>query len=227
MTLYVAPVVEGHTEQSCLERLLHRVWKEILDRSAPPRVIEPFRAHRDELVKPDGVILANTAQKAFQKLSKKSASDSTAVRLLLVLIDAEGDCPASLAPRLLKTVKAALPSDASVACVLPKRMLENWILAGASTLAGVNNLPATLPDRDRFEERNGAAWLDDQIRSLNASRKYKKTVDAEAFIRSMDLKECRTNSPSFDKLCRDLDKCCPISPTKPETSESNDGKASE
>lgn len=224
MTLFVAPVVEGHTEQSCLERLLHRTWADILVRHEQLRVIEPFRAHRDELVKPDGTALSNAVRKAFQKLVVKSQHEPSATKLLLVLIDAEGDCPASLAPRLLEIAKAALPPNTAIACVLPKRMLENWIVAGASTLAGINNLPATLPVRDRFEERGGAAWLEEQLRSLNASRKYKKTVDAEAFIRSMNLAECRDNSPSFRKLCRVLKKCIPSSQSNPDISESNDGQ---
>jgi hypothetical protein len=36
-------------------------------------------------------------------------------------------------------------------------MLENWIVAGASTLAGVSELPDPLPARDQFEDRSGAA----------------------------------------------------------------------
>ena len=30
MTLYIVPVVEGQTEQGCVERLLHRVWHELV-----------------------------------------------------------------------------------------------------------------------------------------------------------------------------------------------------
>src|SRR5262249_62106764 len=89
-------------------------------------------------------------------------------------------------------------------CVVAKRMLENWIVAGASTLAGVNELPNPLPARDQFEERSGAAGLEAQLRSLNQARKYKKREDTEAFVRAMDLKECRANAPSFAKLCREL-----------------------
>jgi hypothetical protein len=84
-------------------------------------------------------------------------------------------------------------------------MLENWIVAGASTLAGVNGLPDPLPARDQFEDGNGVAWLKAQLKSRNKARAYKKTVDAPAFVQVMDLAECRGNCPSFDKLCRELE----------------------
>jgi hypothetical protein len=204
MTVYIVPVVEGQTEQGCVERLLHRVWHELLCRPERLQVVEPFRGHRDALVHPDGVVLTDTVRKAFVKLKAKAKKDPQAQLLVLILLDAEGDCPATLAPRLLDVGRKALPADTPVSCVLAKRMLENWVVAGASTLAGVNDLPDPLPARDQFEDRSGAAWLETQLRSKNKARKYKKTVDAEAFVRVMALQECRDNAPSFDKLCREL-----------------------
>ena len=38
-------------------------------------------------------------------------------------------------------------------------------------------------------------------------------LSPEEFVRRMDLKECRTNSPSFDKLCRELGARLPHPPT--------------
>jgi hypothetical protein len=95
-------------------------------------------------------------------------------------------------------------------------MLENWIVAGASTLAGVNDLPNNLPARDKIEDRSGVVWIETQLRSRDKTRKYRKTVDAEHFIRIMDLQECRTNSPSFDKLCRELEARLPQKPDESE-----------
>jgi Domain of unknown function (DUF4276) len=105
----------------------------------------------------------------------------------------------------LDVARKALPADAAVACVLAKRMLENWIVAGASTLAGVNDLPEPLPARDQFEDRSGVAWLEAQLRGRDKARKYKKKTDAAEFVRAMALQECRDNAPSFDKLCRELE----------------------
>jgi hypothetical protein len=215
MTLYVAPVVEGQTEQACVERLLQRVWGQLLGAPERLQVLEPFRGQRDALVHPDGAALTDCVRKAFLKLNVKAGKDPQARRLLLVLLDAEGDLPCQLAPRLLGVVRAALPAGAPVACVLPRRMLENWIVAGASTLAGVNGLPDALPAGEQFEDRSGAGWLEEQLRSRDRTRKYKKTVDAEAFVRAMNLHECRANAPSFDKLCRELEALLPQQPDAP------------
>src|ERR1700759_1368474 len=99
MTLYIVPIVEGQTEQGCVERLLHRVWQELLRRSDRLQVVEPFRGHRDELVHPNGVVLTATVRKAFVKLKAKAKKVVQAQLLVLILLDAEGDCPATLAPR--------------------------------------------------------------------------------------------------------------------------------
>lgn len=214
MTLYLVPIVEGQAEQGCVERLLHRVWQGLHFGPERLQVVEPFRGHRDELVHPNGVVLTNMVRKAFVKLKAKAKKDAQAQLLVLILLDAEGDCPATLAPRLLDVARKALPADTPVCCVLAKRMLENWIVAGASTLAGVNGLSDPLPPRDQFEDHSGAAWLEARLRSQNKARKYKKTDDAEMFIRAMALEECRDNAPSFDKLCRELEARLPHAPNE-------------
>ena len=203
MNVYVAPIVEGQTEQGCVERLLHRVWVELLHRSERLQVLEPFRGHRDALVHPNEQVLTESVQKAFLKLQAKARKDAQAGSLLLILLDAEGDCPAKLAPRLMDTARRARP-DAAVACVLAKRMFENWIAAGAATLAGVNGLPDPLLPPENPEDRSGAAWLDQQLRSQKGTRKYEKTMDAAVFVQKISLGQCRVRSPSFDKLCREL-----------------------
>jgi Domain of unknown function (DUF4276) len=205
MTLYIVPIVEGQTEQGCVERLLHRVWAELLSQSERLQVLEPFRGQRDALIHPSGKVLTDSVGKAFLKLQAKTRQAAEARSLVLILLDAEGDCPATLAPRLLEVARRALPADARLACVLARRMLENWIMAGASPLAGVNGLPHPLPPRDQFEERSGVTWLESQLRGKNPKRSYKKTADAKVFVQHMNLVECRGNCPSFDKLCRELE----------------------
>jgi Domain of unknown function (DUF4276) len=204
MNVYVAPIVEGQTEQGCVERLLHRVWGELLHRPERLQVLEPFRGHRDALGHANGVALTESVQKAFLKLQAKLRKDAQAQSLLLILLDAEGDCPAELAPRLLETARQAR-RDATISCVLAKRMLENWIVAGASSLAGVNGLPDPLQFPKDPEDRSGSLWLNEQLRGRDRGRKYTKTADAAVFVRAMNLQECRAKSPSFDKLCRELE----------------------
>src|SRR4051812_46920713 len=109
MNVYVAPIVEGQTEQGCLERLLHRVWAELLQRPERLQVLEPFRGQRDALVHPNGRVLTESVQKAFLKLQAKTRKDPAAQSLLLILLDAEGDAPCQFGPRLLETARQARP----------------------------------------------------------------------------------------------------------------------
>ena len=204
MTLYIAPIVEGQTEAGCVERLLQRVWRELLCAPLRLQVLPPSRGQRDALIKSAGTELPRKVQEAQAKLSQALSRDTQGRGVLLLLLDAERDCPAELGPTLLTAARTAR-SDVDIVCVLAKSMLENWIVAGASTLTGVNGLPDSLPARDNPEDGSGANWLEKQLRLKNGARKYKKTVDAEAFVRNMHLSDCRSHSPSFDKLCRELE----------------------
>jgi len=203
MTLYVAPIVEGRTEVRSVERMLQRAWVELLQGPERLQVLQPTRGNRDALIDTNRDDLANKLGQGHAKLSQQLVRDSAGRGLLLLLLDAEGDCPKELAPALLQAARQA-QGNADIACVLAKHMLENWIVGGASTLAGVNGLPDPLPERSQFEECSGAAWLEAQLRKKNKARKYKKTADAEIFVRFMNVAECRANCPSFDKLCREL-----------------------
>jgi hypothetical protein len=214
VTLYLVPIVEGQTEVGCIERLLQRVWTELLTAPVRLQVLPASRGKRDALINPKHPDFTTKIEEAFAKLARRLRHDSSGQGLLLLLLDAETDCPAELGPMLLEAA-TQVRSDAPIACVLAKRMLENWIVAGAATLVGVNDLPNPLPARDQFEDRSGAAWLEAQLRSKNKARKYKKTDDAEVFIRRMALQECRDNSPSFDKLCRELEARLPQPPAAP------------
>ena len=134
-----------------------------------------------------------------------------AAGVLLLLLDAEEDCPAKLAPRLLERARAAR-CDADVACVLAKRELENWFKAAAASLAGVGGLPNDLSVPANPEEGGGDTWLTKQMQSQNRGRKYTKPADAVELAKRMDLQQCRDHSPSFDKLCRELEARPPASP---------------
>jgi hypothetical protein len=51
-------------------------------------------------------------------------------------------------------------------------------------------------------QRAGKAWVQKRYRGV----KYSETVDQPAMTMRMDLSLCRSRSPSFDKLCRELEK---------------------
>ena len=128
---------EAFGEQGCVERLLHRVWDQLLCAPERLQVVEPFRGQRDALVHPDGEVLTDCVRKAFLKLNVKVRRDAGARSLLLILLDTEGDCPATLAPRLLDVARKALPADAAVACVLALVLWASMPVASAWLLGAL------------------------------------------------------------------------------------------
>lgn len=204
MTLYIAPIVEGQTEALCIERLLHRIWTELLGGPERMQVLSPSRGKRDSIVHPNRTDLAAKIEEAHEKLNGRLHLDSSGRGILLLLLDAENDCPATLAPQLLARA-SVVRRDADIACVLVKRELENWFKAAAASLAGLCGLPNDLSVPANPEEGSGDAWLTRQMQRQNRRRKYTKPTDAVELAKCMDLQQCREHSPSFDKLCRDLE----------------------
>jgi hypothetical protein len=213
MSVYIAPIVEGHGEVVSLPPLLHRIWSEQLFAQDRLEVFPPHLAKQGQLLQPDGRVLGACVQAAFARVQAKLKREPNSTGLVLLLLDAETLCPATLGPRLLATATAARP-DAVISCVLAKRMFENWLVAGASTLGGVNGLPAALVIPALPEHGSGKAWFDQAMRSVQRNRSYSEIRDCLQFVRPMDLATARI-ADSFDKLCRELEKLIPPPPQQP------------
>ena len=201
MTIYISPIVEGETEDKCLEPLLQRIWNEEIQSSMRLQVFSAIVSKRDQLLSDKHSQLLESVERAAIRLKSKLQRDVGSSGIVLLLLDAETDCPIQLANKLLSRCKR---DDIQLACVLAMKMFENWIVAGASTLAGFNNLPDTLPACVNPEEVHGSVWLDKQMRLKDATRKYRKTDDAREFVRRMNLVDAHNNSRSFRKLCKEL-----------------------
>jgi hypothetical protein len=116
-------------------------------------------------------------------------------------MDADEDLPCVLAPRLLAIARTAR-SDFSISCVVANVEYETWFVAAAESLTEYLDLVPgesipEQPERDRL----GKAWIQKRFRGI----KYSETVDQPAMTSRMDLKLCRRRSPSFSKLCRELE----------------------
>jgi len=210
MTLFVVPIVEGATEIACIKRLLSRIWTELLavDELHPLAVLIPIPTDRSSLVKPGDPELEDRIRGAKIRLKDNMWQPDVDAGMILVLIDADEDCPAKLGPDLLRRARA-VRSDADIACVMPKRELENWFKAAAASLAGVQGLPADLKAVADPEVGSGDNWLTRQMQKTDGRRTYSKPADALEFVERMDLVQARINSPSFDKLCRELERRLP------------------
>ncbi|MEU7566752.1 DUF4276 family protein [Streptomyces fradiae] len=187
----IASVVEGEGEISALPVLLRRLMyeAEIWDADIQP----PFLVDRGRLVRPGGLEAAMEAQ------ARRVPADHPGG--ILVVIDADDDCPASLGPSLLARAEAARP-DRRTAVVLANREFEAWFLASAPSLAGRAGLAEHLevpPESEALRDCKG--WLTHHRRD---GVRYRPRVDQAALTQVMDLGLARTNSSSFDKFCRDI-----------------------
>jgi hypothetical protein len=187
----IASVVEGEGEISALPILLRRLMYEAQVWDAD--IQRPFLIDRGRLVRPGGLEAAVEAQARRVPVDLPGG--------ILVLIDADDDCPASLGPALLARARAARP-DRRTAVVLANREFEAWFLASAPSLVGRAGLAEGLEvPADSESLRDCKGWLTHHRRD---GVRYRPRVDQPALTQDMDLGLARANSPSFDKLCRDI-----------------------
>lgn len=175
----VVPIVEGHGDVEALPVLIRGYFSKL-------DVLRPLRVSRNRFIKsPD-------EQGRYLELARRNLGGVGAV---LVLLDADDDCPAQLAPSL---VQGLSKSGLDCFVVLAKCEFETWFLAAADCL-GLGGLPADL------EEIRGAR--EEVKRRLG---KYSETVDqaklAGKLVKNCDPGVLRGRSASFDKLWRELEK---------------------
>jgi hypothetical protein len=195
--LRVAPIVEGDGEFACIRLLLERIWYELLGGDFV-RVVRPVLKPRGNLVKQEG--LHRAVKLAIKNLSDLPESDDS--NLVLILIDADEDCPREWGPKLLDIARE-VDSRMDVACVLAKLEYETWFAAAAESLTGYLELPPGFVASEAPEEaRHGKGWVERYFRG----NKYTEPQDQPAMTSAMDLALCRRRSPSFDKLCRELER---------------------
>lgn len=194
--LRVVPIVEGHGEVESIRLLIGRVVHELIG-TGTVDVLQPLRVPRANLAMKRG--FTNAVKFAGKKLEFAPAVDAR--DLILVLLDADDDCPAELAPRLVGWAREAA-GDRDVSCVLANKEFETWFVAAADSLSGLLDVP----QGDAYPEspetaRQGKAWVE----RYSSGFRYSPTIDQARMVARMDLSACRSRSESFDKFCRELE----------------------
>ena len=187
MTL-VASSVEGDGEVAALPVLLRRLaeWK------TPDfyvQVLPPIRVRKDRFLN-----RAEEFSRHLQLAAAKCGDDGW----ILVLLDADDDCPATKSAEILAQGRIVVPHR-RIAVVLANREYEAWFIAAAASLQGFRNFQ-TQPG-DEFGEaetpRNAKGWIGERI----AGGTYHETTDQAAFSALMNLEIAHARSRSFRKLC--------------------------
>lgn len=153
----------------------------------PPEIPPALRVARSKLVKEEEI------RRSVELMARKVGERQP----ILVVLDADDDCPAELGPRILRWA-VATRGDRAIAVVVAKREFESWFVQAARSLRGMRGMPAELtPPADPEAVRDAKGWL---RKSMGT---YSPTTDQPALAALFDLEEARASS-SFDKLVRDL-----------------------
>ncbi|MFN8556060.1 MAG: DUF4276 family protein [Dehalococcoidia bacterium] len=182
-------IVEGEGEVRSAPVLVRRI-AETLDPPTWPDVGVSVRRHRSALL-----------SGAIESDLPIAAREAGAGGAILLLIDADDDCPAKLGPALLRHA-TELRLDRHVGVVLANHEFENWFIAAAESLRGRRGLASDLTaPADPERVRGAKEWLS---RRLPPGRSYRPTVDQPGLTAAFDLDLARRRSDSFDKCVREI-----------------------
>lgn len=185
----VACVVEGDGEEAAVPLLVRRIIDDL--RPTPRPVVSlARRVSRSTLVRQGGIEL--TVEAVAREIRRPGA--------VVVLLDADDDCPATLGPHLLRRARAAR-EDVPISVILATREYEAWFLAAAQSLRGKRGLPADLQPPPHPEGiRDAKGWLG---KRMPRGQKYSEKLDQPALTALFDLDQAR-RADSFDKFYREI-----------------------
>ena len=183
----VMATVEGEGEEKALPVLLRRLgeWE---TPEAFIQIPKPIRVRRDRFL---------NKEDEFRRHLLLAASKSGSDGWILVLLDADDDCPAGLGAQILARAKQCIPHRA-VSVVLANREYEAWFIAAARSLNGYRGFDFDGEDvADPEAPRDAKGW----IKARMAGGRYDPVIDQPAFSARFDLQQAYDRSCSFRKLC--------------------------
>ncbi|HPA92170.1 MAG TPA: DUF4276 family protein [Quisquiliibacterium sp.] len=190
MTRTIVCIVEGDGEVRAMPLLLRRLAESagVYDLD----VATPIRVRKDRFIRrPD----------EFSRQLKLAAAKAKGGTVLVVL-DADDDCPVELASDIARRAQAIVP-HVSLHAVIAQREYEAWLLAAADSLAGKRGLTTDLQGPGAPDGvRNAKGWLSERM----PSGRYHEVSDQPALTALFDLALARTRSRSFRKLSDTLER---------------------
>lgn len=191
----IYPIVEGHGEVRAVPILLRRIATEIFDRH-DVFVLPAHRIKRGRMTAEASQDLIKATELGARKIAQTGHDGA-----VLVIFDADDDCPATIGPLILGRIRR---DDVRTSVVVANKEYESWFLAAATSLSRQKNVlddAKSPPDPEAI--RGAKRYLANNI--LKKGAVYSETVDQPAFTATFGLGEARTTR-SFDKLCREIEK---------------------
>ncbi|RZL92993.1 MAG: DUF4276 family protein [Variovorax sp.] len=169
----VVPIVEGDGEVAALPVLLRRLaeWK---TPEIPLRISTPIRVYKGRFL---------NKEEEFRRHLLLAAAKTGDDGWVLVLLDADDDCPAERGALILERARQMIPHR-PVSVVLANREYEAWFIAAASSLDGQRgfSLEAEANPADAESPRNAKGWM-----ARRMPTGYNETTDQPAFSARIDL----------------------------------------
>lgn len=188
----VASIVEGDGEVAALPVLLRRLsqWRSA---ACQVDVLTPIRVYKDRFL---------NRPEEFSRHLKLAAAKCGDAGWILILFDADDDCPAEKGATVLVQAQAVIPHR-RVAVVLANREYEAWFIAAAESLNGCRGFKFQDTDAstDPEKPRNAKGWMRERMPAG-----YGETTDQPAFSARIDLEATHQRSRSFRELCSEWDK---------------------
>lgn len=182
--MILQPIVEGQGDEAAVPLLLRRLRDEA--QAWEIEVARPHRRRRTQLVRKD----------SLQEAVRVAALRENCVGIL-VIFDADDDCPAELAPTLETWAREAA-GGIPCAVVMPNREYEAWFLASVEALRGkAGVVPEAESHPDPEAPRDAKAELE---RRMRPGTSYSAAVDQAPMTAHVDLQNAYRRCRSFRKL---------------------------
>lgn len=182
--MIIQPIVEGQGDEAAVPLLLRRLRDEA--QAWGLEVGRPHRRRRTQLVKKDSL------QSAVRVAALREDCAG-----ILILFDADDDCPAELAPTLEQRAREAA-GGIPCAVVMANREYEAWFLASIEALRGRAGIPPEATSHPHPEvPRDAKGELE---RRMPRGASYSATVDQAPLTVHLDLQSAYRRCRSFRRL---------------------------
>lgn len=181
-------IVEGHGEVEATPVLIRRIAHSLS--FYIPIACHVRRINKSQLLQPGEL------EKAVEALTRQIGRNHP----LLILLDADRDCPSDLASRLRVRCHTA-HADVTISIVIAHKEYEAWFLAAAKSLAGQCGLTGQIEcPADPESIRGAKEWL---TARMPPGVSYSPARHQAVYSGLMDLSEAR-QARSFRKLEKEL-----------------------
>ncbi len=182
--MMIQPIVEGQGDEAAVPLLLRRLRNEA--QAWGLEVGRPHRKRRTQLVKKDSL-----------QMAVRVATLRENCAAILVLFDADNDCPKQLAPTLEQWAREAAGGK-PCALVMANREYEAWFLGSMEALRG---RAAILPDATSHPNPEAPRDAKGELeRCMARGASYSPTVDQAALTAHFNMEDAYRRCRSFQKL---------------------------